>query len=130
MLTSYDSPLREVKVPDKFLGSNIKPWKYIDDKGNDKQCWAMGLESYVKEACKVVEGLMAKDDLKYPPARRHGSKTPFATISYRPESDVTDFCDEAKHKIYQNMISILRWVVELVRIYINLEVSSLSQYLA
>jgi hypothetical protein len=34
------------------------------------------------------------------------------------------------HTVFQNIIGVLRWVVELGRIDINLEVSLLSQYLA
>ena len=118
--------LREVKIPDKFLGSNIRSWKYRDDEGVEKHCWAMGSESYVREAYNVVDRLMSKHDLSYPSTRRHGSKTPFATMSYRPELDTSEFRDGIKHKVFQNMIGILRWVVELGRIDINLEVSLLS----
>jgi hypothetical protein len=72
---------------------------------------------------------MNKHDLKYPSTCRHGSNSPFSTASYRPELDDTDMCDEELHTVYQNIIGILRWIVELGRIDINLEVSLLSQYL-
>ncbi len=50
--------LRDVGIPTKFLGSNIRQWKYTDDEGITQKCWALGSETYVKEACKVAEGQM------------------------------------------------------------------------
>ena len=47
--------LRDVGLPNKFLGSNIKQWRYTDDNGMVQSCWALGSETYVKEACKVAE---------------------------------------------------------------------------
>ena len=122
--------LRDIKVPDKFLGTDIKVWDYQDDEGIHKKCWALGSSTYVKEAVNVVERLMNKHGLKYPSTRRHGSNSPFSSASYRPELDDSEPCNDELHTVYQNIIGILRWIVELGRIDINLEVSLLSQYLA
>ena len=73
---------------------------------------------------------MHKNGIKYPSSRRHGSSSPFSTQSYRPELDSSDFCDDKLATIFQNLIGVLRWIVELGRIDIQLETSLLSQYLA
>ena len=72
--TSYR--LRNVGIPTKFLGSNIKKWRYINEEGVTNTCWAMGSETYVKEACKVAENQMEAHNLQYPSSRRHGSGSP------------------------------------------------------
>lgn len=122
--------LRDIKVPDKFLGSDNKQWNYQDDEGINRNCWAMGSSTYVEEAVNTVNGLMTKHGFKYPSTRRLGSNSPFSSTSYRPELDETEMCNDELHTVYQNIIGILRWIIELGRIDINLEVSLLLQYLA
>ena len=121
--------LREVGIPTKFLGSDIKKWHYVDSQGHSKECWALGSETYVHEACRVAENQMKLHGLQYPSSRRHGSNSPFSSSSYRPELDATQFCENELITVYQNMIGALRWVVELGRIDIQHEVPLLSQYL-
>ena len=122
--------LRDVGTPTKFLGSNIKRWTYVNGEGHLKNCWALGSETYVKEACKVVEMQMKCHDLKYPSTRRHGANSPFSSTSYRPELNSSPFCNDELTNVYQNMVGVLRWIIELGRIDIQLETSLLSQYLA
>ena len=121
--------LREVGVPTKFLGSNIKEWKYTDGHGHTRCCWALGSETYVKEACNVAEKQMKMHDLSYPSSRRHGSNSPFSSSMYRPELDASPFCNDDLIGVYQSMVGVLRWIVELGRVDIQLETSLLSQYL-
>ena len=54
------------------------------------------------------------------------AKQPFSNITYRPELDITPLCDADQLHIYQQLIGICRWLVELRRVDINLEVSKLS----
>ena len=121
--------LREVGLPTKFLGSNIKRWSSINDDRTMGSCWAMGSETYVKEACAIADIQMKTYNLTYPSSRRHGANSPFSSFSYHPELDSTDFCNDDLTAVYMNMIGVLRWIVELGRIDIQLEVSLLSQYL-
>ena len=121
--------LRDVGVPKKFLGSNIIKWKYTDHSGLTRDCWALGSETYVKEACTVAERQMKQHNLNYPSTRRHGSNSPFSSAAYRPELDASTFCNDALTSVFQNMVGVLRWIVELGRIDIQHEVSLLSQYL-
>ena len=73
---------------------------------------------------------MKQNGITYPSTRRHGSSLPFSTQTYRPELDTTDFCDPKLTTVFQNLIGVLSWIVELGRIDIQLETSLLSQYLA
>ena len=40
------------------------------------------------------------------------------------------FCDAIQHQFYQQIVGILRWMIELMRIDISTEVSLMSRYLA
>ena len=117
--------MKYIGVPNKFLGSDINLWDYQNDDGYHCKCWAMGSKTFAQEAVRIVERLMNKHDLKYPSTRRHGSNSPYSTASYCSELNDTGMCGEELHTVYQNIIGILRWIVELGRIDINLEVSLL-----
>jgi hypothetical protein len=56
------------------------------------------------------------------------AETPLCT-SYRPELDVTPELSPQEASNYQSLIGILRWIVELGRVEICLEVSMLSSHL-
>ena len=122
--------LRDIGIPKRFLGSDIKSKEYIDDDGYTRTCWAFGSDTYVKDACAIAESLMKKNNIQYPSTRRHGSSSPFSSQSYRPELDATEFCDSQLTTMFQNLIGVLRWIIELGRIDIHLETALLSQYLA
>ena len=53
----------------------------------------------------------------------------FNNIKYKPELDVTPLCDEVQHQFYQQMVGILRLMIELGRIDISTEISLMSRYL-
>ncbi len=55
--------------------------------------------------------------------------TPLAN-NYRPELDVSPVLNDAQHNLYQQLVGILRWAVELGRIDIHLPVALMAQYLA
>ena len=58
------------------------------------------------------------------------AKNPFCPIDYKSELDTTATCDERLTNYFQNLIGILRWIVELGRIDIAFKVSSLSKFLS
>ena len=122
--------LREIGPPKRFLGSDIRCKEYVDEFGNQAMCWAFGSDTYVKDACALAEAQMKQNGITYPSTRRHRSSSPFSAQSYRPELDTTDFCDSRLTTMFQNLIGVLCWIVELGRIDIQLETSLLSQYLA
>ena len=119
-----------IEVPKLYLGTDVRQWTYTNEKGCDAKCWALGSESYLKEAIRVCEKLMTTHDLVFTSTKRHGRKTPFSTHDYRPELDDTLYCNGELTTVYQNLIGILRWICELGRMDILHEVSILSQYLA
>ena len=49
---------------------------------------------------------------------------------YRTETDMTDPLDPDQASYYQTMIGVMRWMVEIGRIYIDTECSLLSSQLA
>ena len=75
-----------------------------------------------KEALRISDGLLNKYGMKV----NGSAKQPFSNIAYRPELEITPLCDADQLHIYQQLIGICRWLVELRRVDINLEVSKLS----
>ena len=49
---------------------------------------------------------------------------------YRPECDLSPECNEENARLYMSLIGVLRWIVELGRIDLTVEVSMLSSYSA
>ena len=73
---------------------------------------------------------MKTHNLTCPSTRRYSSSSPFSSSSHRSELDVSSHCDDVLTGVYQSMVEVLRWIVELGRIDIQLEISLLSQFLA
>ena len=61
---------------------------------------------------------------------RSRPQQPFSHNDYRPELDTSRYCDDNQTTYYQNLIGVLRWIIELGRLDIAYEVSCLSRYLA
>ena len=111
-----------IKVPDTYLGADVRQKKTQDG----SNIWILGSNSYLKEALRVYNGILKENGLKV-----HGKGlNPFGNIQYKPELDMSPYCNEEQIHLYQNLIGILRWLVELGRVDILLEVSLLSSYLA
>jgi hypothetical protein len=98
-----------------YLGADIKKWS-LDETG--QQCWAMSSDSYVKRAIGDVEAQLL--DIGKSLSTR--VTTPMST-GYRPELDATA-------NYYQGLIGVLRWMCELGRVDILVDVSLLSRFLA
>ncbi len=114
--------------PSVYLGANIQ--KVPSRTGPD--CWGMSAEQYVRDSVKNIKQRLKErgvefnkklSDVKYSP------RQPFSNLKYRPELDTSTPCDDDQTTLYQNLIGILRWIIELGRIDINFEVSCLSQFL-
>jgi hypothetical protein len=92
----------------------------------------MSAEQYVRNAIRNVKEHMKHDGFIYNKKLsdpQYSPQSPFSAIKYRPELDTTLECDVPQTTYYQNLIGILRWIVELGCIDINFEVSALSHYL-
>ena len=66
--------------PKLYLGADLRKWDYQRDDGTTGKCWAIGSNSYVKEAVKVAEAQMEKYNLSFTSSRRSGRQTPFSSI--------------------------------------------------
>jgi hypothetical protein len=114
--------------PTVYLGANIQKLT----SRSQGECWGMSCEQYVRDAIKHVKEKLKSEgwefnkklsDTKYSPQQ------PYSNAKYRPELDVSNLCSDSEANYYQNLIGVLRWIVELGRIDINFEVACLSQYL-
>ena len=92
---------------------------------NGVNAWAFGSSQYVQDAVNNVEQHLAKLGLVLPVRAR----TPFST-GYRPEVDTTKELDGRDAPYYMSLIGILRWMVELGRVDIAVEVSLMSSHMA
>ena len=108
--------------PKIYLGGGVR--KVTLD--NDVECWAFSSSQYVQQAVMNVESYLEKQDKWKMPTI---AETPMVT-SYRPELDVSPELGEVDAAYYMSLIGILRWMVELGRVDICLEVSMMSSHLA
>jgi hypothetical protein len=110
--------------PKIYLGGGVR--KVTLDNGVN--AWAFSSSQYVRAAVTNVESYISKkSEIRWKmPAK---AETPMRT-SYRPEIDITPELQPTEAAYYQSIIGILRWIVELGRIDICLEVSMMSSHLA
>ena len=119
-----------VKSPDMYLGIDVRKRIIQDTDGNQKTCFSLGANTYVKEAVRIAKSQVIAHELSFPISTKKSGSQPFTHVKYRPELDASDYCDDEKHTLYQNFIGMLRLMCELGRIDILHETSLLSQYLA
>ena len=86
----------------------------------------MSPTKYAMEAVKNVERYLEKEYGSKLPKRVSG---PLPT-GYRPELDITPELTGDEESYFHSQIGVLRWIVELGRIDITAEVSSLASCLA
>ena len=102
------------------LGAQIKEWRILEDP--EKVIWAMSSEKYVKEAIRNVVNWLEEHNL---PKLKPRAPSVFPS-NYRPELDLSAYCDDEFGHYYQLQIGVLRWAVELGSINICTEVSMLA----
>ena len=113
---------------DQYLGGKLS----LVETANNTKAWQFSSSQYVQEAVRNVEKYLATTDRVLP----RKCATPLST-NYRPEIDTTqelhevDETDAAFYAaFYHALIGMLRWIVELGRADICIEVSLLSHHLA
>ena len=111
--------------PNIYLGSRVK---LVKDRSGDR-AYADTSDDYIKKASKVIEQRMKELSPNFTKSAK-AAQNPFSNVKYRPELDVTDFFSEEEHQFYHQMISILRWTIEIGRIDICTEIFLVSRYLA
>jgi hypothetical protein len=113
-----------IESPTRYLGADIGKYRFDDEP--DKTRWTMSSDRYVKEAIRNVETELKASGSSLPTVSSKKG-TPIKS-GYRPELDFSSFLGDADANYYQNLIGVLRWMVELGRLDIYLEVSLLSAY--
>ena len=117
-----------IEEPKSYLGADVNKVYYDDGSYG----WTMGSETYVKQAINNLKKRLDKEGYifnKKLSDTKISAPQPFTAVNYRPELDTSDECSDEQVTFYQNLIGILRWIVELGRIDIAYEVSVLSRYL-
>ena len=93
----------------------------------------MSLNNYAREALRNIKKDLIQNDLQFNKKLSNPNylaRTPFCPMDYKSELDTTALCDDKLTNYFQNLIGVLRWIVELGRIDIAFEVSSLSKFLS
>ena len=111
-----------VEKPRRYLGADIREWRFDED--TRRLHWAQGAKHYIKNAVSLVEEALLKEGMKLVKA----ATTPFSS-GYRSEMDVSAVLDEKGISTFQTQLGVLRWIVEIGRIDIMFEVTSLSRFL-
>ncbi len=125
---SYTVREETIAEPDKYLGADISKVYFMDG----TYAWTMSSESYVKAAIKNVKARLTKDGFRFNPklsSMEYSARQPFSSTDYRPEMDTSLECNDEQANLFQNLIGILRWLVELGRIDICYETAVLSKFL-
>ena len=117
----FELKQESIGPPKLYLGGSVR--KVTLDNG--VEAWDFSLSQYVKAAVKNVEDRLKKLGMKLPSR----AETPLRT-DYRPELDVTAELGAQDATYYQSLIGVLRWMVELGRVDICLEVLMMSSHLA
>ena len=112
---------KSIGPPTQYLGNKVSQVTM----SNDQKCWSFSSSQYVQSAVSNVEAYATKHNLKFP-AR---CKSPW-TSQYRPECDTTAELNPSRAAYYQSLIGVLRWIVELGRVDICMEVSALASMMA
>lgn len=115
--------LKEASIgtPKLYLGAQMR--EVILENG--ATAWGISSSQYVQAVVHNVERYLEEHDIRFP----NKAETPMRT-SYSPELDVNKELDAEEHAYFQSLIGTLRWIVELGRVDICLEVSLLSSHLA
>ena len=107
--------------PNKYLGNKVSKVTLE----NGVKCWSFSSAQYVIEAVNNVERHLKSKGQSLPKK----APAPFEA-NYRPEIDISAELSSDEANYFQSLIGIVRWIVELGRIDIAVEVSMLSSMMA
>ena len=111
----------DISPPEMYLGGRLTK-KEIDG----QECWMMTSQDYVKAAVENVETYLKKKGKKLLPVNPNTPTYPTAVF----DLDDTPELDRDGTKYYQELIKILRWMIELGRVDIHVNVAMSSAYQA
>ena len=106
-------------APKIYLGAKIGKLELR----NGVKAFYFSMLQYVQEAIKNAEKHMAQKNI-------NKRASTLIITNYSPELDGSDELDEIEATYYQSLIGILRWLVEMGRMDISMEVSALSSHVA
>jgi hypothetical protein len=118
---SFKLKNNDISPPDIYLGARLK-----EKNLGGRNMWTMSSNDYIKSAVKNLEERLAKDGNKKLPNK---AVSPMMT-NYIPEFDETQELNTSGITMYQELIGILRWAIEIGRVDIVTEVSMMSAYQA
>ena len=110
-----------IEVPKIYLGAKLS----FVELPNGVKAWGLSSSKYIQDSIANVERKMVTKGLKLRPNVR----APLSN-KYRPELDSSPELSVEDASWYQSMIGILRWIVEMGRIDICVEVSMMSSQVA
>ena len=115
--------------PNAYLGAEIEEFT-VRDGETSTQAWSFKSTRYVKNLVKVVDEMLSTDERTLKSCGN--GKTNYGPLptSYHPELDVSDELGPRHIQRYQTIMGMLRWLIELGRTDIEIEVSLMSQYQA
>jgi hypothetical protein len=115
--------LREESIgpPSNYLGGKLREITLE----NGVRAWAFGSCQYVQSAVRNVEEHLMKAGKRL----SYKAPTPLSN-GYRPKIDVSPELGENDASHFHSLIGVLRWIVELGRIDLDVEVSMMSSHLA
>ena len=119
--SSYTVNPASICEPYPYLGADIKKVLYEDS----SIAYTISSDNYIANAIKTIKMRLAEHQLRFNPKLSDSSISapqPFFSLSYQPELDTSQLCNDNELAIYQNIIGILRWSIELGRIDIGYEV--------
>jgi hypothetical protein len=112
-----------VTKPERYLGADVVQFYLPGD--SSKPRWGLSSTQYIAEAIRNVEHELSKIGK----ALSNTISTPISS-GYRPELDVSPLLSPEQANYFQNLIGVLRWIIELGRLDIHVHVSMLSTFLA
>jgi hypothetical protein len=119
--TAYTLKEGSVQQPETYLGADVRIHRLADG----KTAWAISSDTYVKRAVAEVER-----ELSYVGKQLKKKVVSPLASGYRPELDATPELDERKASYYASLMGVLRWIIELGRIDIIVEVGLLARFQA
>ena len=119
----FDLNQESINPPDLYLGGRMRQLE-LD---NGVKSWAFRSSKYVQDAVKNVEEYLNNYGKKSLPTKGHMNPL---TSNYRPEIYLSPELEPQYRSYYQSLIGIIRWIVELGRVDICVEVSMMSSHVA
>ena len=115
--------------PKAYLGAGISKAFYP----GGSYARLMSSDDYVREALQNIKKDLTQNDLQFKKKLsdpNYFARILFCLIDYKSKLDTTVLYNDKLTNYFQNLIGVLRWNVELGRIDIPFEVSSLSKLLS